>query len=288
MSSSTVFRSSVSISRLQSRAFSTSPHRASSPLFHLAALSASREGQFISKASGISRVDYTPNAQLLRAEAIGSTIPESRRKSPSSPPKEERIEVKTVTETWTPVSAGAKQPKQDDTPAHQQPPASPSKPQIPKSKEVPLENSHAQINLQVPESSDKDAAVGWAVIRAYDRQIQQLKGNLRSEQRAREKDQERFKRFSDDVVAPKGYLRGFSIGVVTGTVVATLLFHTAFEGDSKSKQVVLSGPAPPVSEVSPKTLKVDRNNSGVEQKSDDRAKVETLDWVKSWFWSSER
>ena len=62
--------------RVQRRLFHPTLHRSTSPLFHLAALSASREGQFISKASGISRVDYSPNSQLLRAEAIGSTIPD--------------------------------------------------------------------------------------------------------------------------------------------------------------------------------------------------------------------
>ncbi|KAL9089967.1 MAG: hypothetical protein Q9165_005496 [Trypethelium subeluteriae] len=64
--------------RNQTRRMHGTPHRYGSPFFHLAALSASREGQFISKASGISRVDYTPNSQLLRAEACGSTIPEQR------------------------------------------------------------------------------------------------------------------------------------------------------------------------------------------------------------------
>ncbi|KAL9066176.1 MAG: hypothetical protein Q9157_007226 [Trypethelium eluteriae] len=75
--SSTV-RSINIFQRIQTRRIHGTPHRYSSPFFHLAALSASREGQFISKASGISRVDYTPNAQLLRAEACGSTIPEQR------------------------------------------------------------------------------------------------------------------------------------------------------------------------------------------------------------------
>ena len=71
-----VIRPGSRVLRVQTRCFHAAPSRYSSPLFHLAALSASREGQFISKASGIPRVDYTPNSQLLRAEASGSTIPE--------------------------------------------------------------------------------------------------------------------------------------------------------------------------------------------------------------------
>ncbi|KAI9694187.1 MAG: hypothetical protein M1822_003458 [Bathelium mastoideum] len=76
-------RSLKSAPRIQIRQFHQTPLQSSSPLFHLAALSASREGQFISKASGISRVDYSPNSQLLRAEASGSTIPEEPSKMES-------------------------------------------------------------------------------------------------------------------------------------------------------------------------------------------------------------
>ncbi|KAI9716848.1 MAG: hypothetical protein M1828_007509 [Chrysothrix sp. TS-e1954] len=66
------------------RLFSTSSSReATSPLFALGALSNSRESRWLSKASGISPVEYSPQLQLIRSSEIDPTKHNPRVLAPS-------------------------------------------------------------------------------------------------------------------------------------------------------------------------------------------------------------
>jgi hypothetical protein len=68
---------------LRSRAFHSSPaSSASSPLFALQALANSRETQHFNKTSGLSRVNHSPNLELLRS----SEVDPFRRKQPPPTP----------------------------------------------------------------------------------------------------------------------------------------------------------------------------------------------------------
>lgn len=78
----------VPIVSLSKRAFHSTPHiQGPNPLFHLQGLSTSRETQWLSKASGLSRVEHSPGLQLLRSEAeLQQSATAAIRSAPSTSP----------------------------------------------------------------------------------------------------------------------------------------------------------------------------------------------------------
>lgn len=86
----------------------TTRHHGLNPLFHLQGLSTSRETQWLSKASGLSRIEHSPGLQLLRSEAelqkAAKAASPSVKTTPSLPPRgspaSAKSDVSTTARPW--------------------------------------------------------------------------------------------------------------------------------------------------------------------------------------------
>ena len=295
-------RSVSAVPRIQSRRIHGTPPQSSSPFFHLAALSASREGQFISKASGVSRVDYSPNSQLLRAEAIGSTLPERSSVGRTTAQVQDQQ-----------INQELKQSNHGKYTTSSEVLKGPTSVRQPNSI-VSLGETLSKLSSGSPRSVENDESLGQAGTRNIQQELRNisskvdtmanerswtrdretlvshLKASLEREKQARIKAEERARHVSvqmrrRDEAISEDPAWPFGIGMSVFLLLASMGV-----GAWIAKRMPFP-PEPPRNAVSKGTLEsAERQKawSGIKQNSEQDAETKTSGHLASWFWSSPK